>query len=105
MKIHHPEVAHTELRDGKKFTTYIDAWDEEVGDLNCPCCGKTMTFHISKEQMAQGVLSNRFNLDCTSCHLGFGGLEDPHVFTDQEDFLVFVRDRLEEGKKNAPVHP
>jgi len=99
MTIYHPEKAVTTLVDGKKFTTYVDAWTEELGEFACPRCGRDMGYHETQDQAAQGVLVTAFHLGCQSCHLGFGGIEDPYVFENREHFLLFAQEGLAAIKK------
>lgn len=94
MTIYHPEEPITKLVNGKKFTTYKDAWTEYLDDINCPLCNKPMRYHETKEQLSQGSLSIFFHLSCDICSLNFGGLNDFYVFKNREDFLKFCIDRI-----------
>lgn len=99
MDIHHPEEAIKGMRDGHKFVTYKDAWVEHVDDILCPFCGRSMTFHVDSVTVGQGVCASYFNLECGDCSFKFHGLNDYHEFQNQNDFLLFCRDKIDSLKQ------
>ena len=95
MKVIHPEQAITKLIDGKKFTTYIDAYEEDLGEFKCPCCKSEMRFQIDSERMGPVQTIGVYKVICDECSLYFYGFEEYYNgFIDKKDFLTFVKGRL-----------
>jgi C4-type Zn-finger protein len=97
MKIYHDEEAITLLVNGKKFTRYIDAYTEDLGEFKCPCCKSEMEYHEGSHCLGQNCFVKSFMISCSRCNLNFYGYEENNLgFKNKNDFILFVKDRLNE---------
>lgn len=86
MDIFHPEESITIIKDGHKFTTYIDSYAEHLEEILCPFCNKPM-FSIEETCIGQNSYMTYFTLSCKDCSFLFKGINDYYEFISKSDFI------------------
>lgn len=89
------------IKESELFTRYEDVPDTVLDELECPICGKNMTYGERTVITGQNTSITEFYFSCEDCHLDFKGKKSNKTFKKFIDFYNFVDGKINETDEDS----